>query len=123
MPAKESFEQERQSLMSYIHTHLPSDQQIGTIEPWDWRYYAEKVRQNYFDLDDTIIKPYFPLNRMVEAIFDTAHKLFGLEFKERPDIVSYHPDVKTYEVHEKDEKGASRVIAIFLHYSERKIPN
>jgi hypothetical protein len=62
------------------------------------RYYAEKVRQKTYSLDESEVKPYFPLDRMCEAIFDCAFQLFGLKFKLREDIASYHPDVQTYEV-------------------------
>ena len=50
------------------------------IEPWDWRYYAEQVRRERHDIDEAKIKPYFKLERMVEAAFETAHRLFGLSF-------------------------------------------
>lgn len=84
---------------------------VDSIEPWDWRYYAEKVRAARYDLHDAEIKPYFPLDRMVEAIFDCAQRLFGIRFTEQPDLKSYHPDVKTYEVHD----AANKLIGIFLH--------
>ena len=83
------------------------------IEPWDWRYYAEKVRAARYDLDDAAIKPYFPLERMVEAVFDCAHRLFGLTFIEKPQIKAYHPDVKVYEV--RDGHAANRLVGVFLH--------
>lgn len=93
------------------------------IQPWDWRYYAEKVRQSSYNLDESEIKPYFPLDRMVEAIFDCAYELFGLRFTLRPDLVSYHPDVQTYEVRQVDKSAATsagaepegQLVAIFLH--------
>ncbi len=69
-----------------------------TIEPWDWRYYAEKVRAAEFDLDEAAIKPYLPLERMIEAAFYTATQLFGVTFKERTDVPVYHPDVRVFEV-------------------------
>ena len=85
----------------------------AAIEPWDWRYYAEKVRAARYDLDDAAIKPYFPLERMVEAVFDCAHRLFGLTFIEKPHIKAYHPDVKVYEV--RDGRAANRLVGVFLH--------
>ena len=85
----------------------------AAIEPWDWRYYAEKVRAARYDLDDAAIKPYFPLERMVEAVFDCAHRLFGLTFIEKPQIKAYHPDVKVYEV--RDGHAANRLVGVFLH--------
>jgi peptidyl-dipeptidase Dcp len=80
------------------------------IEPWDWRYYAEKVRKSEHDLDESEIKPYFQLDNMIAAAFDTAGRLFGLSFNERHDLPRYHPDVRTFEV--KDQAG--RHIAIFI---------
>jgi len=82
----------------------------ATIEPWDWRFYAEQLRRVRFDLDDAEVKPYFPLDAMVAAAFDCAHRLFGLSFVERRDIVAYHPDVRVYEVH-----GAAGPVGVFLH--------
>jgi peptidyl-dipeptidase Dcp len=81
-----------------------------TIEPWDWRYWAEKVRVARFAVDDAEVKPYFRLERMVEAAFDCATRLFGLSFSARADLPVYHPDVKAYEV--RDAGGA--VVGVFL---------
>ena len=85
--------------------------EAAQLEPWDWRYYAEKVRQVRYDLDEATVKPYFPLTRMVEALFDCAQRLFGISFVARPEIRAYHPDVKVYEVRGND--GAP--IGVFLH--------
>ena len=82
----------------------------GPIEPWDWRYWAEKVRQRTYAIDDAQVKPYFALDRMVAAAFDCAERLFGIRFVERPDLPVYHPDVKAYEVRSSD-----RVVGVFLH--------
>ncbi len=68
------------------------------IEPWDWRFYAEKVRAAEYNLDEAEIKPYLPLDRMIEAAFYTATQLFGVTFKERTDVPVYHPEVRAFEV-------------------------
>lgn len=68
------------------------------LEPWDWRFYAEQARRARFELDEAEVKPYFSLDRMVAAMFDCAGRLFGLQFKPRPDIAGYHADVRAYEV-------------------------
>ncbi len=81
------------------------------IAPWDWRYYAEKVRQAKYDLDEAEVKPYFVLDNMVRAAFDTAGRLFGVRFTERKDLPVYHPDVRVYEVTEAD----GRHVGLFLH--------
>ncbi len=82
----------------------------GEIEPWDWRYWAEKVRRQRFAIDDAEVKPYFPLHRVVQAAFDCAQRLFGLSFEPRADIPVYHPDVVAYEVRD----AAGEVAGIFL---------
>lgn len=73
------------------------------LEPWDWSYYAEKVRKEKYDLDENQIKPYFTLKTVLEdGVFYAATELFGITFKEREDIPVYHPDVLVYELFEKD---------------------
>jgi len=74
------------------------------IEPWDWYYYAEKVRKAKYDLNEEEIKPYFQLDKMVEAMFYTANRLFGVSFTELKGVPTYHPDVKVYEAKDKDGK-------------------
>lgn len=70
-----------------------------TIAPWDYRYYAEKVRKAKYDLDESEVKPYLELNNMVDAMFDTASRLHDLQFKENTgSIPVFHPDVRTFEV-------------------------
>ncbi len=73
------------------------------LAPWDWRYYAEKLRTRLYDFDEAALKPYFELDRMIEAAFFTAGKLFGLSFAKRHDIPVYHPDVLVWEVRRGEE--------------------
>jgi peptidyl-dipeptidase Dcp len=82
----------------------------AVIEPWDWRVWAEKVRVARYAVDDAEVKPYFRLDRMVEAAFDCAGRLFGLQFTHRPELPVYHPDVKAYEV----RNASGQVCGIFL---------
>jgi peptidyl-dipeptidase Dcp len=82
---------------------------LNAIEPWDWRYYAEKVRQTTYALDEAVIKPYFQLEKIIEASFDCASRLFGLRFEPAPQAPVYHADVRAFEV--KDAAG--RHIALF----------
>ncbi len=75
-----------------------------TIEPWDYRYYAEKVRKDKYDLDAAEIKPYFQLDKMMDALFDAAGKLYGLTFTETTgSIPVFDPEVRTFEVKRGDE--------------------
>jgi peptidyl-dipeptidase Dcp len=78
------------------------------LAAWDWRYYAEKLRQRRANFDDAAIKPYLTLDNMIAAQFDTATRLFGITFAERKDVPVWHPDVRVWEV--KDAKGALKAI-------------
>lgn len=78
------------------------------LAPWDWRYYAEKLRQRRADFDDAAIKPYLTLDNMIAAAFDTAQHLFGLSFTLRSDVPVWHPDVRVWEV--KDRTGAHKAL-------------
>jgi peptidyl-dipeptidase Dcp len=80
------------------------------LEPWDWRYYAEKVRQATYEIDAAEVKQYFVLNNIVRAAFDTATRLFGISFIERTDLCLYHSDVRAYEVQDQD----GRHLGLFL---------
>jgi peptidyl-dipeptidase Dcp len=78
------------------------------LAPWDWRYYAEKLRQVKANFDDAAIKPYLSLDHMIEAAFDCASRLFGLSFEERKDIPVWHPDVRVWEV--RDSSGKHKAL-------------
>lgn len=75
----------------------------GAIEPWDWRYWAERARQAKHNFDGAALKPHFELEAMMRAIFHTARRLFGLHFEERAEIPRYHADVRGFEA--LDEAG------------------
>lgn len=106
-PAKERAAAERQELAAAATV----DGLNEPIKPWDWRYYAEKVRAVKYEFDESAVKPYFVLDNMVAALFETASRLFGISFALRPDCPVYHPDVRAYEVHGADDKA----IGLFLH--------
>lgn len=92
-PARAAADHDARLLAEMLH----EDGIEGPLEPWDWHYYSEKRRLAEHDLDEAEIKPYLQLDRMIEAAFDVAHRLFGLEF--RPlDAPFYHPDVRAWEV-------------------------
>jgi peptidyl-dipeptidase Dcp len=83
---------------------LIDDQKGGfRLAPWDWQYYAEQVRKADFEMDEQQIRPYFELDRVVrDGVFFAATKMYGITFKERRDIPVYNPDVKVWEVFDKD---------------------
>ncbi|MBN1541403.1 M3 family metallopeptidase [candidate division KSB1 bacterium] len=72
------------------------------LQPWDWWYYAEKVKQAEYSLDEEQLRPYFKLENVIDGVFEVANRLFGIEFTERTDLPVYHPEVKTFEVKEAD---------------------
>ena len=78
------------------------------LAPWDWRYYAETLRQRKANFDDGAIKPYLALDHMIEAAFDCATRLFGITFTERKDVPVWHPDVRVWEV--TDSSGAHKAL-------------
>ena len=93
-PARKRALEERDALQELI----TRQGQNFRLAPWDWRYYAEKLRQEKYDFDAQQLQPYFQLSNLIEAAFFTAEKLFGLSFQERRDMPVYHPDVRVWEV-------------------------
>ncbi len=103
-PARNRALQERDALQGLIARQGANFR----LAPWDWRYYAEKLRQEKYDFDAEQLQPYFQLSNLIEAAFFTAQELFGLTFWERNDIPVYHPDVRVWEVRRED-----RAIGLF----------
>ncbi|MCL6260816.1 M3 family metallopeptidase [Aquiflexum sp. TKW24L] len=85
-----------------MQTIVVADGKDFNIEPWDWRYYEEKLRQQKFNLDEQEVKPYFALDKVQAGVFMVVKNLFGLTFEEIKDIPTYHSDAKAYEVKEAD---------------------
>lgn len=72
------------------------------IRPWDFGYYSHKLQMEKYNLDAEMLRPYFQLDKVIQGVFGLATKLYGITFKENKDIPVYHPDVKAYEVFDKD---------------------
>lgn len=92
------------------------DKQKGgfKVAAWDWQFYARQVRKEKYDLDDAQIKPYFELNNVLEnGVFYAANLLYGITFKERKDLPVYQPDVRVFEVFDKDGKSMALFYADF----------
>lgn len=88
------------------------------VQPWDWEYYAEKVRQKKYDLDDAQVRPYFLLDNVLKnGVFYTMNRLFGIEFKERFDIPVYHEDVRVFDVIDAD---GTPIGLFYADYFERE---
>ncbi len=94
--------------------------QSGThfdLKPWDWAMYSEKVRKAKYDLDQSELKPYFELNKVLQdGVFYAANQLYGISFKERHDIPVYQPDVRVFDVIDKD---GSQLGLIYFDYFKR----
>jgi peptidyl-dipeptidase Dcp len=103
-PARERALRDREALQRLIAEEGGN----FALASWDWRYYAEKLRQISANFDDAAIKPYLSLDNMIEAAFDCATRLFGLSFAERKDISVWHPDVRVWEV--RDRTGAHKAL-------------
>ncbi|GAA0276401.1 peptidyl-dipeptidase Dcp [Alteraurantiacibacter aestuarii] len=93
--------QEREAAL--LNDRIAQDGHNFTVQPWDWPYYAEKIRQERYSLDENAIKQYFVVDRVLEdGVFYMAEKLYGLSFEKRTDIPVYHPDVSVYTVFDAD---------------------
>lgn len=88
----------------------------GKLQPYDWRYYAEKVRKQKYYMDEQELKPYFSLNAVTDGIFMVCKNLYGITFKELTDLPKYHEDVSTYEVLEKD---GSHIGVLYMDFHPR----
>ena len=73
-----------------------------TVEPWDFSFYSHKLQLKKFNIDSEMLRPYFELSNVINGVFGLANRLYGITFKENGDIQTYHPDVKAYEVFDKD---------------------
>ncbi len=80
------------------------------VMPWDWRYYAEKLRAKKFNFSEAELKPYLQLEKIIDACFDVAERLFGIRAVEKTGVPVYHPDVRVFEIRDRDD----RLVAMFL---------
>ncbi len=86
------------------------------LQSWDWWYYAEKLKKEKYDLDDSALRPYFKLDYVRDGLFQVANRLFGLNFIQRPDLPKYHEDVHVFEVQEED---GSHVGVLYMDFFPR----
>ena len=113
-PAKAAAERDAAEMVQM----LQADGIAGPLEPWDWRYYAEKRRKALHDLDEAELKPYLQLDRMIEASFACATRLFGLEFSAL-EVPMYHPDCRAWEVTRNGEHVAVFIGDYYARASKR----
>ncbi|MEL7092842.1 MAG: M3 family metallopeptidase [Pseudomonadota bacterium] len=113
-PARAQAQTDAAALEAMLH----ADGFDGPLEPWDWRYYAERRRKDLHDLEEAQVKPYFQLDRMIEAQFDCATRLFGLSFTPL-DVPLYHPDCRAWEVTRDGQHVAVFIGDYFARGSKR----
>ena len=87
------------------------------LEPWDFSFYSHKLQLEKFNLDAEMLRPYFELSKVIDGVFGLANRLYGITFKENKDIPVYHPDVKAYEVFDKD---GSYLAVFYADFHPRK---
>ncbi len=87
------------------------------MEPWDFSYYSHKLQLERYNLDSEMLRPYFELSKVIDGVFGLANKLYGITFKENKEIPVYHPDVKAYEVYDKD---GSYLAVFYADFHPRK---
>ena len=80
------------------------------VMPWDWRHYAEKIRAQKFNFSEAELKPYLQLEKIIDACFDVAGRLFDIHAVEKKGVAAYHPDVRVFEIRDRDD----RLVAMFL---------
>lgn len=115
--APQAVEKARQEAKD-IETAMHADGIQGDVQPWDWAYYAEKIRTERFDIADSTIKPYFELNSVLEnGLFFAMNKLYGITFKERKDLPLYVEDARVFEVFNDD--GSSIGLFYFDPYARK----
>lgn len=114
-PAKAAVLTERAALQAMAAAEGLSE----PIAAWDWRHYAEKVRKARFDLDDAEVKPYLGLEPMIAAMFDCAHRLFGLSFKERHGVTLANPEARLWEVERDGRRIGLYIGDFFMRPSKR----
>lgn len=93
-----------QSEVSEMQKIIDAEGGEFNLEPWDWWYYAEKVKKEKYALDEEMLRPYFKLENVIDGVFKVSTRLWGLQFVERNDIEDYNPEVKVFEVKEADGK-------------------
>lgn len=98
IPALENAKKEE----AEISTMMKADGVEGPVQPYDWRYYTEKLRKQKFDLEESEIKPYFAIDNVRDGIFMVTEKLYGLKFEKLKDVPKYHEDVTVWKVTESD---------------------
>lgn len=114
--AKPVAEKEMEDLKSYIAKNGgPSE-----LMPWDYAYWAEKLKKEKYDINDELLKPYFKLENVIDGVFSVANKLYGLSFKENKEIPVYHEDVRAFDVFDSEGNFKSVFYADFFPRASKR---
>ena len=84
------------------------------LQPWDFSYYSNKLRQRDYSFDDELLRPYFELDKVIDGVFGLATQLYGIKFVERPDVPVYHKDVKAYDIYDADGRFLALIYTDFF---------
>lgn len=114
-PALKKAKEECAEYQQMLNKDLPGEK----LQPWDWRYYCEKLRAERYNLDEELIRPYFPLEKVREGAFTVANKLYGITFRENKDLPKYDPEAIGYEVLDGDKVIAILYMDFFPRESKR----
>ena len=98
---------------------IVQDEKGAKLEPWDWRYYSEKLRREKYALDDEVVRPYFSLDNVLGGAFNTATRLYGITFRENPDLPTYDAEAHAYEVLDGNEVIGILYMDFFPRESKR----
>ena len=93
---------------------------VDVINPWDYSYYSNKLKTAKYSLDDELVRPYFELNNVIDGVFGLATKLYGLTFEENKQIEPYHPDVKAFDVKDRDGSYLGVIYTDFFPRSSKR---
>ncbi len=107
---------EREELVKLFKRQQPKSKNLKMM-PWDSGFYSHKLQMKKYNLDAEMLRPYFELSKVIEGVFGLAHRLYGITFKENSEIPVYHPDVKAYEVFDKD---GSYLAVFYADFHPRK---
>ena len=113
---KPTAEEELKQLKKMKDSHKKGREE-GPMEPWDTAYYSHQLQIKKYNLDAEMLRPYFQLDKVIDGVFGLAHRLYGITFKENKDIPVYHPDVKAYEVFDRD---GSYLAVFYADFHQRK---
>ena len=108
---------EREELHKLFKKEQGNKKTQTSYEPWDSAFYTHKLQMKKYNLDAEMLRPYFELSRVIDGVFGLANRLYGITFKENKDIPVYHPDVKAYEVFDKD---GSYLAVFYADFHPRK---